>query len=817
VSNKLFIGTTLMLVMFIFSQAAFTGNTFLVSASEPSNLIIFVGPPSVLADNNVYGAIFVQLQDSTGLPARARQDTMIQLSSSLTNIGSVDPVMTIPAGYTYAVAKFNSTYTPGTTTITAAAPGYMTVQTSITTVGPVPSKLAVYSFPPSLPADSGSYPAIIVQLQDLSGFPARAPIGNATVTLSSSNITVGTVDPFVVIKAGSTYAVATFSTTHTEGSADITALASGYSSGQTTITTQQTVVQQQGEQGTLKVYVGPPNVPADGISYEQVAVQLQNSSGKIIRAPGDITVALSSSDTAVGTIEPTITIGATQTYALASFNSTYRSGTTTITAAAANYESSQESLTTVGPIPLKLGLYCVPLSLPADDQSYGAILVQLQDSAGNPARDPSGNVSVHLLSSMPEAGNVSSPLTIPYGKTYSTANFSSTYTANFITITALTSGYETAQANVTTYVIDQPTLTVSVTAQPETLNSSEQAVLRVYVAYNGLSPASGATIWFTSDNSGSFSTATDEGNGYYTSNFTAPIVTGQTVCTILANAYKPLYTSGQANVKVTVNPIILNVSVTAQPQAINSSQQTTITVYVKSSELNPIPGATVTLASNNGGNFSDTTDEGNGYYTSNFTAPIVTGQTVCTILATAYKTGYNSGQANTQLTINSTITTGTIQLHVTETDGNPINEANVTTTSHPPGISALTGTTDEAGHIAFNDVPEGSYTIQISKTGYDTKNETISVTASQTTDHTTNLSKTPSLLPPLPILIAIIAAVIIAIIIIAIVIRKFRISLSKSPDSNSETDHATHALNNDNRIDIKDIAPAAKHFGQSNP
>jgi hypothetical protein len=783
--RKLLSGTMMILLIFVFTQATLNRNTFLASASEPSNLKIYVGPPSVLADNNVYDSIFVQLQDSTGAPARARQDTTIHLSSSLTKIGSVDPVITIPAGSTYAVAKFHSTYTPGSTTITAAAPGYVTVQTSIATAGPVPSKLSIHGFPPTIPADGAAYPAVVVQLQDSGGSPARAPIGDVNVALYSSNITVGTVDASVTIKAGNTSAVATFYTTSFSGSADITTMASGYSSDQTTITTQQLT----GQAVKLKVYVEPLSVPADGVIYQQVAVQLQDSSGNIAQTFSSITVGLTSSDTAVGTVDAYTTIGVYGTYALADFSSTYKSGTTTIAAAATNYESGEASLTTVGPIPSKLGVYCVPPSLPADDRSYDAILVQLQDSGGNPANDPSGDISVDLFSSIPEAGNVSSTIVIPYGKTYSTASFFSTYAAGTTSITALTSDYETGQATVTTCLIDQYNLNDSITAQPTTVSSNEQVALKIYVTYNGLSPAPGITIKFTSDNGGTFSAPTDEGNGYYDSNFTAPFVTTRTVCTIRASASRPGYNSGQANAQVIVNPIILNVSATAQPDTVNSSQQTTLRIYVAYNGTSPASGATIEFTSDNGGNFSAATDEGNGYYDSNFTAPTVTKQTICTITATASKLGYVRGQANAQVTVNSIIHTGSMALHIKD-NGNPVSEADIASTQQPTGISSLSATTDDTGNAEFDNIPAGTYTIRTTKSGYDTANVTITITAGETADTTINLTKTPSPWPSTPILIAIISIIVIAIAIIAIVFRRYHISFSTG-EEDTEKDETT--------------------------
>src|SRR5664280_1872596 len=67
-------------------------NASFASTSDPARLYIYTGPTSVLADNNTYNCIFVQLQDTSGKPSRALQDTTISLASSLTNIGTVDSV-----------------------------------------------------------------------------------------------------------------------------------------------------------------------------------------------------------------------------------------------------------------------------------------------------------------------------------------------------------------------------------------------------------------------------------------------------------------------------------------------------------------------------------------------------------------------------------------------------------------------------------------------------------------------------------------------------------------------------------------------------
>jgi hypothetical protein len=683
-SKKQFLGLALILVLLACCQSLLISSTFTAYAAEPSKLKIYVGPTSVLADKGDYEILLVQLQDSKNVPARALEDTTISLSSSQTNVGTVDSSITIPKSSTEATGTFHSTYTPGTTKITAVLTGYMAVEASVTTVGPMPSTLAVYGFPPVLPADGGSYDALIVQLQDSSGSPAKAPLGSVEVSLSSTNNTVAAVPASVTIEAGNTYATATIQTTAAAtGSAVVTAIASGYSSKQTTITTKQTATQAN----TLKIYVAPPKVLAEGKSYNQILVQLQNASGFIAQIPTSLSVTLSSSKTDVGAVDPTITIPASKTYATAKFTSTYFSGTTTIIAAAPDYATDTAPLTTVGPVPKKLSVYCLPSALPADNQEYKAIQVQLQDSQGKPAKDPEGDVTVNLFSSEPEAGTVETTLTIPFGETYATGTFTSTATANTTTITAQTSGYESGQAKVTTYSIDKFILNVTVTADPDTVNSGQQTTIRAHVTYNGTFPTLKAIVTFKSNLNGSvFSSVTEEGNGYYATSFTPPSAKNNTICTITANATKTGYVSGITTLQVTINP--------------------------------------------------------------------------------------------------SSTHTSTLQLQAIEENGNPISNAKVTMQSQANPEQVISGVTDETGYVTLEDILEGSYTIQVSRDGYETKNETITIPAGQSLFQAITLSQTSFL--SLPVIIAIIIVVAVVVLLIVWFILKRRKSLEEETEEAAE-------------------------------
>ncbi len=457
--------TALVLTILIFSLAFSVDNQNVSSATidNQTKLSIFTISPSVLADNSTYNCIYVQLQDNSGKPVRALQDITIGLSSSLMYIGTVDSSITLLKGDTFAVADFTSTFNPGNTTISASATGYSTVITSITTVGPIPSTVAVYGFPSTLPADGNSYSAIMVQLQDSSNSPARAPQGGVKVSLSCSDTTVGTVTPVVTILEGQTYAIANFTTTTKAqdeakiDAASITAVSQGYTPNQLTITTTPLA----STATKLKIFTGPPKIPADNNSYSQIAVQLQNALGYAAEKQStDTMVNLASNDSSICSVDQII-IPQGQTFAVATVNTTFKAGLANITAVANDFPLTNQSLSTFGFIPSKLAVYCIPPGLPSDGKIYQTIQVQLQDVQGRPAKATTSDVSVKLYSSQPNVGVVSSLLTIPFGKTQATGNLTSTYVPGNTSITAQTSGYTTGQAALNTYLIDNYTISSS--------------------------------------------------------------------------------------------------------------------------------------------------------------------------------------------------------------------------------------------------------------------------------------------------------------------------------------------------------------------
>jgi hypothetical protein len=451
-------------VILIFTVAFSIVNldTFYASANYPTKLCLFTESPSVLADNSTYQCIFVQLQDSNGKIARSQQDITIGLSSSLTIVGTVDSSIIIPKGETFASANFTSTFYPGTTTISASATAFVTVLSTITTVGPVPSKIGVYGFPSNLPSDGNSYPSIMVQLQDSTGAPARAPQGGVQIALLSSDTSVGSVTPSVTILEGQTYAVASFSTSTKAQTnakienATVTAMSQGYSSNQVTITTTPVALNPT----KIKIFTGPSKILADQNSYRQIAVQLQNASGFAAKGSEDTIVNIASSDSSVGQID-SLEILSGQNFAIATLTTTYKAGTVNITAAANNFPLTYQTISTSGFIASKLAIYCLPPSLPSDGNAYQTIQVQLQDNLGRPAKSTGAEANIKLFSSQPVVAVASSMLTIPIGKSIVLGSLTLTYTPGNTSITAQASGYTTGQTTLSTYLIDSYTLSAS--------------------------------------------------------------------------------------------------------------------------------------------------------------------------------------------------------------------------------------------------------------------------------------------------------------------------------------------------------------------
>ncbi len=366
---------------------------------QPANVVLTIIPPKLPADGGVYPAAVISLLDSSNLPTAAFGDVTVFLSSDQTNIAAVPATVTIAAGHTYAIANVTTTTTPGTATITASAQGLLSqpqvsVSVPLTTVTPsgYPSKLLVLASPANfLPrSDRG---LVRVEVVDAAGLPSKA-ITPIPVALSSSNVSIASLGQSSLnIPEGSIFVDGSFATSGT-GSAVLTATSTGYTSGAAVVT-----VGKSGGQGgpniptrlALRVIAGGTTgtLPSDGQTYGVLEVSLQTSSAGPATLGSDTVVQLTSDQSGLALVQSLVSIPAGSISAIASITTSALAGVANITATApsASLLPATVSVKTVIPAPSKLQAYVAPASSAySATGNYPILVVQLQDSTGNPAR-----------------------------------------------------------------------------------------------------------------------------------------------------------------------------------------------------------------------------------------------------------------------------------------------------------------------------------------------------------------------------------------------------------------------------------------------
>jgi hypothetical protein len=245
------------------------------------------------------------------------------------------------------------------------------------------------------------------------------------------------------------------------------------------------------------------------------------------------------------------------------------------------------------------------------------------------------------------------------GLTNSTGHFAATFTAppvaevTNVRIVARASKAGYADGSDYAYLQVLPTLSVQITVEPDTIKSGDHANVTVHVTYSG-QPISDANVKVSCGVNGNFSATSGitDTNGDAKSVFTAPPVNEQTNITITATVEKHGYAVYEGNATVTVSPRVFTVLVTATPSLIESEATSTITVYV-TTDGKPVVNVSVSVTAETGV-FSETTGltDSTGYCTFIFTAPRATAALTITINAAATKNGYESGEHQTQITVN---------------------------------------------------------------------------------------------------------------------------------------------------------------------
>jgi outer membrane protein assembly factor BamB len=177
---------------------------------------------------------------------------------------------------------------------------------------------------------------------------------------------------------------------------------------------------------------------------------------------------------------------------------------------------------------------------------------------------PQTGVTLALTSSA--GGGFTQPVPGSPGLYYSnfTAPLVSSTTSTIIQVVASESGFVSGSAQTSITVNPFPPLTVVAAPTPTSITPGGEIVLMIRVT-NGTIPVTGATIFLSSSAGGSFSSAMDGGNGNYTAVYSTPLQASSP--TVMIQASKPGFSSGQDTVTVTVNgiPNLTNLKVSGIP------------------------------------------------------------------------------------------------------------------------------------------------------------------------------------------------------------------------------------------------------------
>lgn len=288
-------------------------------SSDPSlekSIIVYSAPSILTPDNSQHSSLVVAFFDSAGQPVEQTNQIFqnVVLSSSNNDVGTVDN-SALAARKMYGVTKFNTHFTTGTTTLTAALAGYSSAQTDLLILGSAPKALSLYQIPGIVQAADKTTNSLVVSLIDESGYPVAA-LEDTAVSFTSSDPEIATVDGSVVLAEGTSYALTGVHTTSKAGETTISASADELDSGLIDFKT-------AGFTGSISAYTlalyTVEIIPADGSPHEAIVIQMQDQNGNPVNAVSDVPVALSSSSFIGGKVQSSVTIPKGTNYVTAIF------------------------------------------------------------------------------------------------------------------------------------------------------------------------------------------------------------------------------------------------------------------------------------------------------------------------------------------------------------------------------------------------------------------------------------------------------------------------------------------------------------------
>ncbi len=305
-----------------------------------------------------------------------------------------------------------------------------------------------------------------------------------------------------------------------------------------------------------------------------------------------------------------------------------------------------------------------------------SVVVQVMDGAA-----PVDNATVKLFSS--RVGHFEHSVGYTDAAGFFTTSFTVPDVTYLTTIRIVATASRSGYADGSDYgdLESLPSLSVSIVAYPDTVKSEETSLVSIYVSSND-QPVDGAAVSLICDG-GELSTTlgTTDSDGVLSLGFTAPTMTVFQDINLTATAVKTEFGMGTGKATIRIEPKILVVRITAEPDVTISEAKINLKVHVQYD--GPVSEANVTVVSEDYSAKGLTDFSGNATF--DFTAPQVNDPSNITISAWASKTKYADGQDQLRLTINPGRLD--VQVKVSEpmidSEGSSIVSVNVTCNGKP--------------------------------------------------------------------------------------------------------------------------------------
>jgi len=534
------------------------GSAVMSTVGPIARRLVLSGPTTLPASSGQTALVSIQLQDNNSqTPALAPLPVSLVLTSNNTAVASVSSTtITIPSGSSYTTITITSGGTVGSANITASAQGYLKGSLIVQSLLPAtaPNELAEYFVPTTLLPNNATYGgALVVQLEFLNNTNGQTSpaIAQNSVTIyarSSDNSTMQVATQYQgnqnisgMISSGDSEVAINIASTFLPGTSQITVQSPGLASSTSSL------LSFGPAPNTLRVSFAPPQLFSDGKAYPSITVGLvDNSTGQPARAPVNTIVNLASTIASVGQVEPSVTIPAGQTFARATFSTFAVNGSTLITASASNYTSANATLVLVTKAATNLGVYTSPKMILGDGQPYSSIVVQLQDSKGNPEKtDVPITVRLSILNS--SVGSIPQQVVISPGNTYAQIELQSSLLAGTTNVTAVATGFESGQTSITSFLLP---LQVSSSILAARLLPGQRTNVSVLVTSDG-NPISGADVNWSAGSGAFFNTQNQtDSNGTASAVYSAQGAPGAVL--IFAQVSKPGFSTmvGQSSLRI---------------------------------------------------------------------------------------------------------------------------------------------------------------------------------------------------------------------------------------------------------------------------